>query len=59
MKIVYSGEQLAMYMPIVLNKYFIQDRFGYFIINNATNNDCIVLAILDQLFETIKVDYNA
>lgn len=48
-----------MHKLIILDKYFIQDCFGYFIIDNATNNYCIVLAILEQLFETKKVDYNA
>ena len=42
----HTGEQLAAHMFLVLDKYHIKDCFGYFVINNATANDCIITSIL-------------
>lgn len=47
-----------MHMFEVLYKYYIKDCQGYFVIDNATANDCIVTSILDQLFENDGINYN-
>lgn len=57
-KKMYTREQLAAYILMVLNQYYIKDHLIYFVINNATTNNYIIISILDQLFEKDRFSYN-
>lgn len=46
-KRVYFGKQLITHIFITLDENHIQDRLGYFIINNATANNFMVSVIFN------------
>lgn len=52
------GEQLAAYIFMVLDQYYIKDFLSYFVMDYATANDCMVIFILSQLFEKRGLRYN-
>ncbi len=41
----YTGEQLAAHIFMVLDQNHIKDRLRYFVIDNATHNDRMVISI--------------
>lgn len=47
-----------MYILAVLDEYHIRNYLGYFIMDNVTVNNYILLLISDQLFEIDKVNYS-
>ena len=55
----HTGEQLATQMFNVLDQYHIKDCLGYFVMDNATANDCMVTSISEQLFETDGLSYDS
>ncbi len=54
-----TGEQLALHIFMFLDQIHIKDRLGYFVIDNATANDCMVTSISHQLFEKDLLSYNS
>ena len=46
-------------MFMVLDQYHIKDSLGYFIMDDTTANDCVVVSILHQLFEKDGLSYNS
>lgn len=55
----HAGEQLAAHIFMVLDQYHTKDHLGYYVMDNATANDCMVTSISHQLFEKDGLSYNS
>lgn len=55
----HTGEQLAVYIFIVLDQYHMKDFLSYFIIDNAIINNYRIISILHKLFEKNRLRYNS
>ena len=55
----HTGKQLVTQMFGVLDKYHIKDYLGYFVMDNAITNDCMVTSILEQFFKIDGLSYDS
>ena len=44
-----GGENMSMYIIDTIREYKLKDNLGYFVIDNATNNDTMIDALLTSL----------
>jgi len=46
------------YLFNVIKEYKIEKNLGYIIINNALNNNIIIIALLQALYREYRLNYN-
>jgi hypothetical protein len=54
----YKGENLAKYVMEAITEYELQDKLGYFVMDNADNNDTIMVTLSTSLPLKFKLQYD-
>jgi hypothetical protein len=54
----HTGENQALVIIKVIAEFGIATKLGYFMIDNTTNNDTILAALLTMLLDKYNIDYN-
>ena len=55
----HTGENQASIVVNVIREFGIASKIGYFMMDNATNNDTMINALSGLLFDEYKIQYNA
>jgi len=54
----YTSENMSKYLFDVIKEYRIEKNLGYIVIDNALNNNTMIIALLQALCREYRLNYN-